>query len=158
MQASSADETIQRLIFGLSELDELGETIISGHGNFSVSSRTYLRMILGTLQVTGGAILLFHVTENTLTIKSSVNVRDDSLIIHVPPDQISGFLEHPFIDLSNPPAVLQPFLEQIQSQLKSLDARFWLPLKIRDEFLGVISVGAFFDADEIEDWNRERIP
>ena len=54
MQAPSADETIQRLIFGLSELDELGETIISGHGNFSVSSRTYLRMILGTLQVVGG--------------------------------------------------------------------------------------------------------
>ena len=155
MQAPSADETIQRLIFGLSELDELGETIISGHGNFSVSSRTYLRMILGTMQVTGGAILLFHPTENTLTIKSSVNVRDESLVIRVPPDQISGFLGHPFIDLSNPPAVLQPFLEQIQSHLDSLDARFWLPLKIRDEFLGVISVGAFFDADEIEDWNRE---
>ncbi len=155
MQASSTDETIQRLIFGLSELDELGETIISGHGNFSVSSRTYLRMILGTLQVTGGAILLFHPTENTLTIKSSVNVRDESLVIRVPPEQISGFLGHPFIDLSNPPAVLKPYLEQIQSQLKSLDARFWLPLKIRDEFLGVISVGAFFDAHEIEDWNRE---
>ena len=155
MQASSTDETIQRLIFGLSELDELGETIISGHGNFSVSSRTYLRMILGTLQVTGGAILLYHPTENTLTIKSSVNVRDESLVIRVPPEQISGFLGHPFIDLSNPPAVLKPYLEQIQSQLKSLDARFWLPLKIRDEFLGVISVGAFFDAHEIEDWNRE---
>ena len=155
MQAPSADETIQRLIFGLSELDELGETIISGHGNFSVSSRTYLRMILGTLQVTGGAILLFHPTENTLTIKSSVNVRDESLVIRVPPEQISRFLGHPFIDLSNPPAVLKPYLEQIQSQLKSLDARFWLPLKIRDEFLGVISVGAFFDAHEIEDWNRE---
>ena len=155
MQVPSADETIQRLIFGLSELDELGETIISGHGNFSVSSRTYLRMILGTLQVTGGAILLFHPTENTLTIKSSVNVRDESLVIRVPPEQISGFLGHPFIDLSNPPAVLKPYLEQIQSQLKSLDARFWLPLKIRDEFLGVISVGAFFDAHEIEDWNRE---
>ena len=103
MQAPSADETIQRLIFGLSELDELGETIISGHGNFSVSSRTYLRMILGTLQVSGGAILLFHPNENTLTIKSSVNVADESLVIRVPPDQISGFLDHPFIDLSNPP-------------------------------------------------------
>ena len=155
MQAPSADETIQRLIFGLSELDELGETIISGHGNFSVSSRTYLRMILGTLQVTGGAILLFRPTENTLTIKSSVNVRDESLVIRVPPDQIPGFLAHPFIDLSNPPEVLQPFLEQIQSHLDSLDARFWFPLRIRDEFLGVISLGAFFDANEIEDWNRE---
>lgn len=155
MQSPSADETIQRLIFGLTELDELGETIISGHGNFSVSSRTYLRMILGTMQVTGGAILLFHPTENTLTIKSSVNVRDESLVIHVPPDQISGFLGHPFIDLSNPPEDLQPFLEQIQSHLDSLDARFWLPLKIRDEFLGVISIGAFFDAEEMEDWNRE---
>ena len=155
MQAPSADETIQRLIFGLSELDELGETIISGHGNFSVSSRTYLRMILGTLQVTGGAILLFRPTENTLTIKSSVNVRDESLVIRVPPDQIPGFLAHAFIDLSNPPEVLQPFLEQIQSHLDSLDARFWFPLRIRDEFLGVISLGAFFDANEIEDWNRE---
>ena len=155
MQAPSADETIQRLIFGLSELDELGETIISGHGNFSVSSRTYLRMILGTLQVSGGAILLFHSNENTLTIKSSVNVDDESLVIRVPPDQISGFLDHPFIDLSNPPAVLQSFLEQIHFQLKSLDARFWFPLRIRDEFLGVISLGAFFDGHEIEDWNRE---
>ena len=155
MQAPSADETIQRLIFGLSELDELGETIISGHGNFSVSSRTYLRMILGTLQVSGGAILLFHSNENTLTIKSSVNVHDESLVIHVPPDQISGFLDHPFIDLSNPPTVLQSFLEQIHFQLKSLDARFWFPLRIRDEFLGVISLGAFFDGREIEDWNRE---
>ena len=155
MQAPSADETIQRLIFGLSELDELGETIISGHGNFSVSSRTYLRMILGTLQVSGGAILLFHSNENTLTIKSSVNVDDESLVIRVPPDQISGFLDHPFIDLSNPPEVLQPFFEQIHSQLQSLDARFWFPLRIRDEFLGVISLGAFFDGHEIEDWNRE---
>ena len=155
MQAPSADETIQRLIFGLSELDELGETIISGHGNFSVSSRTYLRMILGTLQVSGGAILLFHPNENTLTIKSSVNVADESLVIRVPPDQISGFLDHPFIDLSNPPEVLQPYFEQIHSQLESLDARFWFPLRIRDEFLGVISLGAFFDGHEIEDWNRE---
>ena len=155
MQAPSADETIQRLIFGLSELDELGETIISGHGNFSVSSRTYLRMILGTLQVSGGAILLFHSNENTLTIKSSVNVDDESLVIRVRPDQISGFLDHPFIDLSNPPAVLQSFLEQIHFQLKSLDARYWFPLRIRDEFLGVISLGAFFDGHEIEDWNRE---
>jgi sigma-B regulation protein RsbU (phosphoserine phosphatase) len=155
MQAPSADETIQRLIFGLSELDELGETIISGHGNFSVSSRTYLRMILGTLQVSGGAILLFHPNENTLTIKSSVNVDDESLVIRVPPDQISGFLDHPFIDLSNPPEVLQPYFEQIHSQLQSLDARFWFPLRIRDEFLGVISLGAFFDGHEIEDWNRE---
>ncbi len=155
MQAPSADETIQRLIFGLSELDELGETIISGHGNFSVSSRTYLRMILGTLQVSGGAILLFHSNENTLTIKSSVNVDDESLVIRVPPGQISGFLGHPFIDLSNPPEVLQPFFEQIHSQLQSLDARFWFPLRIRDEFLGVISLGAFFDGHEIEDWNRE---
>ena len=155
MQAPSADETIQRLIFGLSELDELGETIISGHGNFSVSSRTYLRMILGTLQLTGGAILLFNPTDHALTIKSSVNVHDESLVIHVPPEQISGFLGHPFIDLSNPPAVLQRFLKQIEPQLKFLDARFWLPLKIRDELLGVISLGAFFDTEEIEDWNRE---
>ena len=59
MQPDSAEETIQRLTFSLSELEQLGETILSGGANFNVSSKTYLRVILGTLGATKGAILSF---------------------------------------------------------------------------------------------------
>ena len=158
MQSVSAEETIQRLIFSLSELEQLGETIISGRGNFNVSSRTYLRIIHGTLQVNRCAILLFQSAENCLTIEAAINVKDESLRIPINADDIATILESSTIDPSNPPPTLDNFFNQIQSQLELLDAKLWAPLKIRDEFLGVISLGSFRTADDLEDWNRELLP
>ena len=158
MQSVSAEETIQRLIFSLSEIEQLGETIISGRGNFNVSSRTYLRIIHGTLQVTRCAILLFQPTENCLTVEAAINVKDESLSIPVTDDDIAAILESSTIDPSNPPPALDSFFNQIQPQLDLLGANLWAPLKIRDEFLGVISLGSFRMQDDLEDWNRELLP
>ena len=158
MQSVSAEETIQRLIFSLSELEQLGETIISGRGNFNVSSRTYLRIIHGTLQVTRCAILLFQPPENCLAVEAAINIKDESLSISVADDDIAAILESSTIDPSNPPPTLDTFFNQIQPQLELLDANLWAPLKIRDEFLGVISLGSFRTQDDLEDWNRELLP
>ena len=158
MQSVAAEETIQRLIFSLSELEQLGETIISGRGNFNVSSRTYLRMIHGTLQVTRCAILLFQPTENCLTVEAAINVKDESLSIPVTDDNIAAILESSTIDLASPSPTLDNFFNQIQPQLELLGANLWAPLKIRDEFLGIISLGSFRMKDNLEDWNRELLP
>ena len=158
MQSVSAEETMQRLIFSLSELEQLGETILSGRGNFNVSSRTYLRIIHGTLQVTRCAILLFQPAENHLTVEAAINVKDESFSIPVTDDDIATILESSIIDLSSPPPTLDNFLDQIQPQLELLGANLWAPLKIRDEFLGVISLGSFRMQDDLEDWNRELLP
>ena len=158
MQSVSAEETIQRLIFSLSEIEQLGETIISGRGNFNVSSRTYLRIIHGTLQVNSCAILLFQPTENCLTVEAAINVKDESLSIPVTDDDIASILESSIIDPSSPPPTLDNFFSQIQPQLELLGAYLWAPLKIRDEFLGVISLGSFRLQDNLEDWNRELLP
>ena len=158
MQSVSAEETIQRLIFSLSELEQLGETIISGRGNFNISSRTYLRIIHGTLQVTRCAILLFQPTENRLTVEAAINVKDESLHIPVTADDIAAILESSIIDPSSPPPTLDNFFNQIRPQLELLGANLWAPLKIRDEFLGVISLGSFRTRDTLEDWNRELLP
>ena len=158
MQSVSAEETIQRLIFSLSELEQLGETIISGRGNFNVSSRTYLRIIHGTLQVTRCAILLYQPAENCLAVEAAINVKDESLSIPVNHDDIAAILESSTIDISNPPPTLENFLNQVQPQLEHLGANLWAPLKIRDEFLGVVSLGSFRTQDNLEDWNRELLP
>ena len=158
MQSVSAEETIQRLIFSLSELEQLGETIISGRGNFNISSRTYLRIIHGTLQVTRCAILLFQPTENRLTVEAAINVKDESLHIPVTADDIAAILESSIIDPSSPPPTLDNFFNQIRPQLELLGTNLWAPLKIRDEFLGVISLGSFRTRDALEDWNRELLP
>ena len=158
MQSVSAEETIQRLIFSLSEIEQLGETIISGRGNFNVSSRTYLRIIHGTLQVNSCAILLFQPTENCLTVEAAINVKDESLSIPVTDADIAAILESSTIDPASPPPALDSFFNQIQPQLELLGANLWAPLKIRDEFLGIISLGSFRIQDNLEDWNRELLP
>ncbi len=154
MQPDSAEETIQRLTFSLSELEQLGEAILSGGGNFNVSSKTYLRVILGTLGVTKGAIFSFDTAESHLTIEAEINLNNGSLIIPVASDEISIIRGSSIIEISQPPHLLEPLFNSIQPQLQNLDARLWAPLKIRDELLGVISLGPFLSGMRIESWAR----
>jgi sigma-B regulation protein RsbU (phosphoserine phosphatase) len=154
MTPASAEETIQRLILSLSELEQLSASIISGRGNFSVSSQMHLRVIMNTLQVTQGAILRFHPTQRQLVIESTINVKDESLMISVELDTIPLMLQFPIIDLSRPPLALEPFLSGIQPQLQSLGANLWAVLKVQDEFLGIISLGPFLAGIEMEDWSH----
>ena len=157
MQPASAEETIRRLVLNLSELEHLGETIVSGQGNFSALSQAYLRIVLETLSVTKGAILRFHPTANQLAIESSINVEDESLVISVQPGEIAAMIQFPVLDLSRPPLVLEPFFDAIRPQLKGLGAHLWAPLKIGDEFFGVISLGASSTRIEMASWSRKLV-
>ncbi len=155
MQPSSAEETIQRLIFSLSELEQLGQTLISGHSNFNVSSKTYLRITLGTLQVTRGAIFCFHPTDNYLTVAAStpeLEVPPMSL----EPEEVAGLLQASFIELEPPPACLEHFFERHAEQFAdNAMHRLWVPLKIHDEFLGILSLGRFLGRTQLEAWEQE---
>jgi sigma-B regulation protein RsbU (phosphoserine phosphatase) len=155
IQFGSADETIQRLLFSLSELQQLGEAILSGYGNFNLSSKMYLRMILGTLQVTRGAILLYYPTEGRLAVEAAINVKDESLTIPLTAAEVEAILGSSVIDCLAPAEPLKPLWSRIQPQLESLGAKFWTPLKIREQFLGVISLGPFFAQTRMEDWTDE---
>ncbi len=154
MNPNAAEETIQRLIFSLSELEQLGKTLISGHSNFNVSSKTYLRITLGTLQVTRGAILRFHPTGNHLTVVTST---PDGVFSPIPiePDEVASLLQLPSIESACPPASLEAFLKRGAQLERSIDTRLWIPLKIQDEFLGIITLGELFGRAELETWEKE---
>ena len=155
MHLSSAEETIQRLIFSLSELEQLGQTLISGHSNFNVSSKTYLRITLGTLQAARGAIFCFHPTDNYLTIAASTP-EVEIPPIEIEPDEVASLLECTFVELDTPPQNLQNFINRNSEQLNgSAMHRLWVPLKIHDEFLGILSLGKFLGRTALEDWEQE---
>ena len=136
MQLSTAEETIQRLIFSLSELEHLGQTLISGRSNFNISSKTYLRITLGTLQVTGGAILCYQSTDDFLNITASTP-EVDVPPIEIEPDEITSLLACAFVDLDNPPDDLQAFIDRNAESLNCNSIhQLWVPLKIQEEFLG----------------------
>jgi sigma-B regulation protein RsbU (phosphoserine phosphatase) len=155
MHLSSAEETIQRLIFSLSELEQLGQTLISGHSNFNVSSKTYLRITLGTLQATGGAIFCFHPSDNYLTIAASTP-EVEIPPIEIEPDEVASLLECTLIELDTPPKDLQNFINRNSERLNgSAMHRLWVPLKIHEEFLGILSLGKFLGRAALEDWEQE---
>ncbi len=159
MQTGLAEQTTQRLILGLSEIEGVGKAIVSGQSSFNASSQTYLRIVLKTLQAATGAILRFNPAESLLAVESSINIADESaneaLVIPIVPDEIGILLQCSPLDFSQPPSLLKPFLAEIQPQLLDLKATLWAPLKINEEFLGVISLGEFVDDSEEAKWIRE---
>lgn len=155
MHLSSAEETIQRLIFSLSELEQLGQTLISGHSNFKVSSKTYLRITLGTLQVRRGAILCYHETDNYLSIAASTPEIDDTQL-DIEPDEVGCLLESSSVELDSPPEDLQNFINRNSKLLIDNSMhRLWVPLKIHDEFLGILCLGEFLGRAKLEEWEQE---
>ncbi len=155
MQTDSVEQAMQRLILSLSEIEEVGKTIASGQSSFGASSQTYLRIVLKTLQASRGAILRFNPAESQLAIESSINIADEPLIIPITSDEIGIMLQFSPLDVSQPPSSLKSFMDEIHPQLQVLNATFWAPLKIHEEFLGVISLGEFFDDSEGGGWTRE---
>ncbi len=172
MKINSTEETIHRLIFSLSELEQLGQTLISGHSNFNVSSKTYLRIALGTLQVPRGAILLYHPSDNQLILAAAQWVAGKGNLlcpegqrkntepatsgalnatsvppIGVEPDEVHALLKYPVIGLGAPPEELADFFARHTELCLTLGAQHWVPLKIHEEFLGILSLGKFLQPE-----------
>ena len=151
---STAEQTMERLIFSLSELENLGQTLISGHSNFNYSSKTYLRITLGTLQIRRGAILRYHPTGQNLDVVAATPDETFPPIL-VEPDELEALLKYPFIENVAPPDVLKPFFARSAKLSETIDIRLWVPLKIQDEFLGMIGLGKFLARDALETWEKE---
>ena len=151
---NTAEQTMERLIFSLSELEHLGQTLISGYGNFNHSSKTYLRITLGTLQVTRGVILRYHPTGQNLDVVAST---PEHVFAPIPiePEQVANLLQHPFIESTAPPVGLEKFFTQSAELIETVDVRLWIPLKIHDEFLGMIGLGRFLGRETLEAWEKE---
>ncbi len=151
---NTAEQTMERLIFSLSELEHLGQTLISGHSNFNHSSKTYLRITLGTLQITRGAILRYHPTRHNLEVVASA---PDQVFppIDVEPSEIESLLQHPFIENTSLPESLEHFFDRSGKFVDTIDIHLWVPLKIQDEFLGMIGLGKLLDREMLEAWEKE---
>ena len=151
---NTAEQTMERLIFSLSELEHLGQTLISGHTNFNHSSKTYLRITLGTLQITRGAILRYHSTRQNLEVVAS-SPAEVFPPITVEPSEIENLLQHPFIESTALPESLEQFFARNANFVDTVDIHLWVPLKIQDEFLGMIGLGKFLGREALEAWEKE---
>ena len=106
------------------------------------------------MQVTRGAILRYHSTRQNLEVVASSPDEAFSPIT-VEPGEIEILLQHPFIESANLPEHLEQFFARAAKFVETIGIRLWVPLKIQDEFLGMIGLGSFLGREALETWEKE---
>ena len=69
--------------------------------------------------------------------------------------EVANLLQHPFIENRMPPAGLEEFFVRSAELVETVDIRLWVPLKIQDEFLGMIGLGRFLGRETLVAWEKE---
>ena len=137
-------ELVDRLLFSLTSLGELGEALTSGE-DFQTNSRALLHQILGTLTISKGAILLFDSKTRQLTVQASRGISQRALTIKLKDAVVEGLqsLKGPLF-LSHSPPFLVPFLKGQQEVIEALRSYIWLPLVVRNQLVGILSLSRKF--------------
>jgi len=137
-------ELVDRLLFSLNSLGELGEALTSGE-DFFTNSRALLHQILGTLMISKGAILFFDSKTRQLTVKASRGISQKELTLELKKeivDELQSFKGPLFI--SHCPPFLAPFLKEQKELIESLHSYIWLPLVVRNQLVGILSLSRKF--------------
>ncbi|TKJ35090.1 hypothetical protein CEE39_01380 [bacterium (candidate division B38) B3_B38] len=137
-------ELVDRLLFSLTSLGELGEALTSGE-DFLSNSRALLHQILGTLMISKGAILFFDSKTRQLTVKASRGISRRKLTLNLTDEEVEGLqsFKGPLF-LSQPPTFLAPFIKGQKEAIEALHSYIWLPLVVRKQLVGILSLSRKF--------------
>ena len=133
----------------LSSLDELGEILIEADRIESVSSGI-LRLTLGTIMASKGAIFVFNRKNSTLTELSSISIKEKFKDCYLPDtflDKISSYqYSHFEFDSS---------IDWIENDLKNYlqisNSKIIIPLFHKSRLLGILSIGEKFMSEKFTD-------
>ena len=149
-KAPSSQDRIDRLLFSLSSLSDIGETLTSS-GDFTLMLRALLRQALGMLAISKGALLLHDRTARRLLVgassglgrvKPALNLQDgwESALIAVNRPVFRDELE----------SLLPGLTTTGRQTLDALHAHLWAPLVVQRRLVGVLSVSEHFQKTPYE--------
>ncbi len=145
---AEADITLEKLLFNLNTLAELGEEITSPK-EFPRIIKSSLYMIMGSFFVSKGAIFRYNQHEASLYPFESKGFSDiKGMKIPIPIETADELLRfNAPIDLKGGEEILKR-LHPIRAGLERLGARVISPLVVKDELLGIIVINERFSKDD----------
>ena len=133
----------------LSSLDELGEILIEADRIESVSSGI-LRLTLGTIMASKGAIFVFNRKNSTLTELSSISIKEkfkDCYLSDTFLDKISSYqYSHFEFDSS-----IDWIEYDLKNYLQISNSKIIIPLFHKSRLLGILSIGEKFMSEKFSD-------
>ncbi len=134
-----------RLAFLLSTLEDMGETLTGGE-SFDTAARYLLRMLLGSIGISSGAIFTFASKRKVLRLKDKTSGHEcDIKELKISDDLIARMAEnarpHRASDL---PEWLSEGLHQMVEFWKQHNVQVVIPLAVKGDLLGMVCLGTRF--------------
>lgn len=139
----------ERILYTMSSLYDMGETLISGDvQDLEASMGALVRMAMGTLGATRATVL--HYAKYKYALQSTVvKGLPENLYLRLDPKEISVWSQsrHPLLreELSQK---LPSFAQAHQEQLESLNIQVVVPLVVRNNLVGALLLGPKLDKSE----------
>ncbi len=145
MSSQTAEEQVERLLYSLTALADIGEATTAG-GNSETTARELLHLILGTLAVSKGAILRYDTLEKQLRVTVCRGVDSpETLTLPLSRELAKALCEcSDPIRLNEPDAKLAPYVEQHREALAALHAEVWTPMIVGRQLVGILSLSGKF--------------
>ena len=130
----------------LSSLDELGEILIEADKIDSVSTGI-LRLTLGTIMASNGAIFLFNSKNHVITNLSSISIKEEQDTFNLDEKFLENIkiYQYGHLDYSENPNWISGDLKKY---LKASKIKFIIPLYHKNKLLGILFVGEKFMSQE----------
>ena len=145
MDLEPESETGERLRLWFSALADIGEVIASA-GDLEVLSGSLLRLILGSVTASKGAVLLYYPSRSELRVVArSRGVQLSPLRWPLAPELAAELLQaREPVALAQPPPLLAGYRSEHPALFEALGAHLWIPLATRGTLLGVLSLSRKF--------------
>jgi len=132
---------LKRLMFSIASLIDLGQEATSAK-DLSEKMKAALYVITGTFSVPTAALFVYHPHRKNLELLAEKGYRDTDLgdiRLGVRPGDIKHFRINSPHDVNA--IAVSPFFRQNKDVFEQLQARIFLPLFAKEEFIGVITLG-----------------
>tara|TARA_A100001015_G_scaffold320709_1_gene448135 strand:+ start:364 stop:2385 length:2022 start_codon:yes stop_codon:yes gene_type:complete len=140
---------IDQFEYYLSSLDELGEILIEADKIDSVSTGI-LRLTLGTIMASNGAIFLFDSTKCAISKLSSISIKDDRNQFELAESFLLNIKAYQYghLDYSENPDWING---ELKEYLKISKIKTVIPLYHKNKLLGVLFIGEKFMSEQFSD-------
>ena len=142
------EKTLKRLLFSIATLEDLGE-VLSSQQEFHDNVRMSLFSVMGSLPVAKGSIFLYQRSKGRLSLETARGlVLNNELSIPLTESMVSALLQRrKAIVVGETPGRLAAFMRRSAAVLGKVQAAVIMPLKFRDELVGLITIGEKFSGD-----------
>jgi len=145
MSDNAGESNRERLLFLLKTLEDMGETLTGGEP-FDVAARYLLRMLLGSIGISNGAIFTYVSRLNQLRIKAKTRGAECEIeVLEISRETAEAMAAHALpYRTDNLPRFMKEGLAEILKFRGKNSVKIVIPLAVKSDLLGLVCLGRRF--------------